>query len=275
MKININGNLVEVDNEVLSKAIEEKTESIEVTSNLKIRTAEDEERFVANIKTESNGALIEIGRKEMLKGLGIDPNGAHKTDESAISAINSFMEDKVATALTDAKVAPDAKVQELTADKLALTNNLNALQTDFDTFKTGVSNEKLEAKRINTISGFIPDNTLNSKDNTMTILNSRLKTAYNDEGVLHGIDDNGNPMKNGQTMDLLPMKDVVQQFFDSNPDLLKTASGGGGGGDSGHQGGKQTLAEFTEEMKGADKYPNSPEFVEEMTVRVAAGTLAV
>ena len=42
MKLNINGNIIEVEDSILTTAIEAKTESIEIKSALVIRTAEDE-----------------------------------------------------------------------------------------------------------------------------------------------------------------------------------------------------------------------------------------
>ena len=90
MKLNINGREIEVADEELSKAIEEKKESLEIKSDLSIRTAEEETTFVENLKTGSNTAAYEIGRKNVLKGLGIEVEGQHKSDEAAINAVNVY-----------------------------------------------------------------------------------------------------------------------------------------------------------------------------------------
>jgi len=136
MKLDINGKTFEVTDEILSKAIEDKTESIKIESDLIMRTPDEENTFVANTKKSGDSASFEIARKGVLKGLGIDVDGQHKSDESALTAINSFVQNKVEKALTDAKIEPDKQVLELKADKEGLIKNMGILQGQFDTFKT-------------------------------------------------------------------------------------------------------------------------------------------
>ena len=112
MKININGNLVEVSDDILHKAIEDKLDSIDITSeDLVIRTTEQQTLFETNLKKEVGDHKVEIGRKEVLAGLGIDYEGKgfHKDLNKSIEAINTFVGLSTTKALEDAKLAPDGR----------------------------------------------------------------------------------------------------------------------------------------------------------------------
>ena len=104
MKLNINGNIIEVEDSILTTAIEAKTESIEIKSALVIRTAEDETTFAANTRTEGIAVGAEVGRKEVLKGFGLEGEGLHKNESSTIEAIKTFNTGLVDKALIDAKI---------------------------------------------------------------------------------------------------------------------------------------------------------------------------
>lgn len=273
MKININGKEFEVSDEDLTTAIEAK-EGVAIESDVVMRTQEEETTFVKNTQKDGFKTGSEIGRKEVLKGFGLEGEGHHKSDESAIEAINSFVDSKVSTALTDAKIEPDKKVAEAIADKDKVLSNFNNLQTEFDTFKSETKIAAQNQKRISTLSSLIPSNVIDGNI-ALDVMSVRLKTGFDENGNLYGVGQDGLPMKNPTTMEVLPMKDVVSSFFDNNKTLLKAASGGAGGGDSGGgSGGKQSQADFQKEMKESKIGLNSPEMIKVMNERLKAGTLS-
>lgn len=274
MKFNINGNEVEVDNEALSKAIEEKTETFELKmEDFSVKSKIDETKFNDNLKQEAQTAGIEIGRKNTLKGLGIEVDGAHKDDTKTLAALNGFIDTRVASELEGAKIEPDKKVEELQKDKEQLVANITDVQGRFDLFKKESELKDQNQKRINTLSSLIPDNTLNTREDTLTIMNAKLNTGFNENGVMFGVGEDGEPMKNPSNRELLPMSEVVTKFFDNNQSLLKGAKGGANGADSSGGGSKQTLVEFVEEMGKNNIPPNSPEFNATMTERQKSGLL--
>jgi len=110
--------------------------------------------------------------------------------------------------------------------------------------------------------------------NTLTILSASLRTGFDENGVMHGIGEDGQPMKDN-TMTNLPIKDVVGKFFESHPELLKDSSGGAGGGDSGGGEGKKTFDQFIKEQTTAGNALNDAKFVENMTAEIKAGTLDI
>ena len=272
MKFNINGNEVEVEDEVLTKAIEEKKGFDLKLEDVVIRSTSDEATFKSNIEKDAQGVGIEIGRKNMLKGLGIEVEGAHKDETKSIDALNGFISTKVASEMESAKIEPNKKVEELTRDKEALVLTNKNLQEDFDLFKKdGVIKDQNQQKR-NTLSGLIPDNALNTRENTLMIMNSGIRTGFTEEGIMFGISDNGQPMKD-KNMELLPMKAVVNTFFENNNSLLKTASGGANGVDSRGGDAKQTFEEFLDEMTKDNIPPNSEAFNAKMKEKQDAGLL--
>jgi len=276
MKFNINGNEIEVKDEDLTKAMEEKAESLSITTDsLVIRTKQDDATFKQNTESAAQGVGMEIGRKNLLKGLGIEVDGAHKDESKSIDALNGFVTTSVTKELANQKIEPDKKVQELLKDKEALVSNLASVQNQFDTFKKDATHKNQMHMRTNELSKLIPENTLNNKNITLTIMEATLKTGFNEHGVMFGIGADGHPMKNPTTLELLPVKDVVDKFFESNPELLKPSEGGAGGGDSGGGSTKQTLESFIEEQTKAGNPPNSEQFNKIMMERHKAGLLDV
>ena len=272
MKININGKEIEVEKEVLQKAIEEDAQSIEIKADLIVRTPDEENKFKQNIVSTGQAAAFEIGRKEVLKGLGIEVNGQHKSDETAVEAITNYMNSKVQSELEKAKIEPHKQVQELQKDKETLLNNYKQLQGQFESFKTEATVKQQEQMRRSTFAELVPENVINKK-NALDLMSMRIKTGFTEDGKMFGIGADGQPLKDPTTLEILPIKAAVESFFNENRDLLKSASGGAGEGDSGSGAGKQTLEAFTKEMQDAGYEINGQKFNAELTARISAGTL--
>lgn len=275
MKLNINGNEVEIANEELSKAIEAKQESIEIKSELVIRTAADDKTFSDNTRTEGISVGAEVGRKEVLKGFGLEGDGLHKSDASSIAALKGFADTKVSEALAEAKIAPDKKVTELMGDITTLKGSIETLNTTNQTITNDFRSFKNNQLKVSALSGEIPENTINSKKDTLTLMNASINTDVNEHGVVFGVGLDGQPMKDPTTLELLPVKTIVANFFNERNDLLKPSAGGGGGGDSGGGSGKQSIEDFIKEQKEAGNDANSPEFNRIMEEKIKGGTLNV
>ena len=276
MKFNINGSTVEVSDEDLSRAIEEKTESLDVKAeDLEVRSKSDFEVYTTNIRAEAKTQGEEIGRKELFKTLELDTEGtgAHKDLNKSVEALNTWSNGLKDQALLDAKIEPDKKVQELTDDLKIMRGQFNEEQQkvaevkgQFTEFKTGI--EKTAA-----IAGALPDNLNIPKDDMILLLSSRVPVKKNDNGIFVATDSTGNTIKN-QNLEPLSLKDAFIPFFNDNPHYLKKADGGAGGGDSGTGGSKQSFEEFTKEMTDQGMRPNSPQFNDIMIQRMKDGKLA-
>lgn len=273
MKLNINGSIIEIEDSVMIKAIEDKQDSIEIKSELVIRTAADETIFADNTRREGISTGAEIGRKEVLKGFGLDGEGLHKTHEASITALKGFSDGLVAKALEDAKIAPDKKVSELQVDITTLKGTIGAMEEANKTVVNDFRSFKNNQLKVSSLSGEIPENTINSKKDILTLMNASINLDVNEYGVVFGVGTDGQPMKDPTTLELLPVKSIAANFFNERGDLLKKSSGGGAGGDSGDGAGKQSVDDFIKEMDDAGHNANSVEFNNIMQERIKAGTI--
>lgn len=274
MIININGKPVEVSNKDLQAAIEGKQESINVNSeDFILRTLEEENSFKENTRKEGITIGSEIGRKNVLKGLGIEVDGAHKNDDTAIDALKSWTNNQVSTALTDAKVEPNKKLQQYESDINTLKGTIQTLQSEKDNVLNEFTGYKKNQLITNTLSGLIPDNVVIDKSDMLTLLSTKIKTEVDENNNIVAIGSDGQVIKNKTTLEPLSIKSVVSDFFDNNPHYLKGVEGGTGGGDSHGGDKKQTMDAFMSEMKEKGVTMNSEPFVKEMLERQKAGLL--
>lgn len=262
MKLNINGNLVEVSDESLSKALEDKQESFEVKAeDLVIRTSEQQTTYEDNLKKEVGDHKVQIGRKEVLTGLGIEIEGLgiHKTLDKSLEAINGFIGTTTATALSEAGKAPDGKIKELTTDLETLRSNLALKDGEIETAKGEFASYKKTQKLSNTILDNMPENTILPKKDIMSIVSSQINLDINESGQTFGYGQDGQPLKDGDRT-LLTGASIVKSFFDNNPQYTKAASGGAGGSDSSGGGGKLSWEAHVAQQKELGFNPASEEF---------------
>lgn len=261
MKLNINGNLVEVSDESLSKALEDKQESFDITSeDLVVKSKSDFDTLLANTKTEAGNYQVEIGRKELLKGLGIETEGGvHKTQEKALEAITAFNQGLVSTALADSGAAPDKKLEEANNDILKLQGVIKQNQLDItsgvDAFNTYKKDQTLKG----TYSQYIPENTIIPKSDMALILSNNLKLDINENNIVYGVGQDGNALKDDNLV-LKSAESLIGSFFDNNPSYIKNAGGGSGQGNQGSGGGKTTYTDFVKSQSDLGHNPMSTEF---------------
>lgn len=276
MKFNINGKEVEVDDATLTKALEENKESLDIKNDgLVLRTTEEDTTFQDNVKQIGITTGTEIGRKGVLKALEIEVDGAHKNDATTIKAIQDFSNGLVTKALADAKIEPNEQLEARQKDIDQLRINLNESNSKINEWEGKYNGLKNSHIKSSTMSSLIPDNISMPRADVLTLMNAKIKTDVNENGVVFAVGADGEPMKNKADMSLMSMKDVTTGFFNDNPHLLKSAEGGAGGGDSGSGGGKQTLEQFSEEMIKAGNEVNGETWRTEMAARSAAGTLEI
>lgn len=274
IKINIAGKAFEIETETLTKAIEEKKEAIDLEGDYIIRTTEEEETFKTNLVSSGSKEAYEIARKNVLKNMGIEVNGAHKSDESTLAAITSFMDVKVQDKLKESGKEPDEKVKALENDLALLKGTISTLQGEKEAITNDYTTFKKSSTIHSTFSKLIPENSIIPNDDMLTLLSTKIKADIDENGNVFAIGADGQPIKNNTTLQLKPLKEVVEGFFNENPQYLKGSTGGNGGGDSGGDSGtKQTIEQFMEEMQGKNISLNSPPFVNEMQKRIKEGKL--
>jgi len=274
MKLNINGKQLEINSDELKSALESEEQSFEIQSDFVLRSKEEEETYTTNLRKEGTTIGAEIGRKELLKSLGIEGEGLHKSDEKSLDSINSFIADKVNAELEGANIEPNKKVEELSKDLETLRSSL----LEKDSLMKTVSDEFLNYKKNQTItskvSDLIPENTVIPKKSIMKLMLDDIKLDVNENNAIYGLGEDGQPLKD-EHLNLLGADKIISNYFDANPHYLKSPNGGAGGKDSGSGSSRQSLESFTKEMTDAGHSPNSESFNQIMTNRIKSGTLDV
>lgn len=275
MKFNINGKEIEVSNDDLKSALETERESLELKADFVIRTKEEDETYKNNLTESAQSVGIEIGRKNILKGLEISVDGAHKDDAKALEVVNSFINSKVENSLKEANINPDKKVTELSKDIEMLRNNLESKQGEYDNLFNEFNGYKKNQVINGTLKSILSEKeTLLPAEDMITLLSTKIKVDVNEQGQPFALGHDGLPFKNPTTLEQLPLKEVINTFFNDNPQYLKGVSGGAGGNDSkANAGNVQSVEDFITEMRDKNIYVNSPEFNAEKSKRVEAGVL--
>jgi len=275
MQLNINGKTIEVSNDDLKQALEENKETFELSSeDLVVRSKEDDTKYIENLRNEGQKAGIEIGHKNILRGLGIEGEGLHRASDKALEAINGFVTGKVSDELKSAQLEPNKKVEELTKDLETLRSNLGTKEQAFEDLQNQFGTYKKRQTIDSRLMELIPDNTVIPKKDVLKLMADNIKLDLNDSGQIFGVGSDGQPLKD-EHLNLLQDKSIVSKYFDENPHYLTKPQGGNGGADSNGGASKQSVQDFNKEMKDAGYELNSPKFVEIMNQRIAAGKLEI
>jgi len=273
MKILINGKTIEIDDKEIAKSIDDKTDLTIKTEDIVLRTKDEEVSFLENYKKENIKIGAEVGRKEVIKGLGIEGDGLHKSDETSINALKSWADGLSQKALEDAKIEPNKKIETFKQDIETLKGTISKLTTE----KERVANEFSTFKKTNVINSnymeAIPDNAILPKSDMVQLLAGKIKADVIDSGQVVGLDESGNVIKDPTTLNPVPFKEVVKNFFDNNTQYLKAAEGGAGGGDSGAGAGTSQLDSFIKRQAQLGNSEGSEAFNEAMAQEIKNGTL--
>jgi hypothetical protein len=269
IKLNIGGVILELDKEEASKAIE--AGELVVNSNDMVVYKKDEfETYKTNISNEEykkgKTAGVEMTIKDAREKYALDFEG---------KSFDNFAEAFKNKILTEAKVEPSKKIQELEADKNKLLQNYQNLEGEFNTFKTGIQEKEVKQKKDNTILSFIPKEGLKvGSDIALMALRSRGVDVAFDEGGNAIPTINGEPVKDQKTLQPVALNSFISEQITGLGLLEKPAGGTGGGDEPG--GGKATDYEkFVKEMEANGIDRGSEKFNQEMNKRLSDKTLRI
>lgn len=253
---------------ILSKAIEN-TENVTIElpkgkfidpETHVIRSNEDQETFLNNIKTEQKTAGVEIAVKEMRNKLEYNFEG--KTIENLLTAHG----EKV---LKDAGTEPDKKIEELNIDLSKLRGNNTNLQDQLDEMVKNTSLKDNQRKVDGNILSNIGDNLTLSKEQVMTLFKSEHQVVEEDGKFV--VKKGGETMKD-DNREPLNLKTILESF---TTDFVKTAEGGSGGGDTTDGGKAGSLEAFTKRQIDLGNNVGSEKFNIAMNKELADGTLKI
>lgn len=264
MKLNIKGKIIDIADDVLSKALEAKQESLEVNSDFILRTQDEENSFIENHKKDARKEGLEIAVKRFREANNLSFEG------KTIEALAKALEEKT---LTDAKIEPEEKnkklTQQLTEKENALQSALSKISEAENKFKTFQSQIKIEK----TLDSFIPENTILPKEDMKTLLKTKMNFSEDENGNIIVLDGSGNIVKNPTTADAMPVKDLIQDFFKTNQNYISGTPGGNGGSDSKGGSGKISVNQFTESMKEKGIPFNSEAYTKELQKAVESNLI--
>jgi hypothetical protein len=263
MKINIGGKVFDIDDATISKSIEDKTD-LTLPGEFVVRDQVEETTFLTNFKTTHERAGAEIAVKDARSKLGLDFEG---------KTIDNLLKSYEAKVLTDAKIEPEKKVQELTKDIQTLQGTISNLTGEKENLSKEFGSFKRESRVSNIIMSAMPTNIAIPKEDMALIIKSKLSfdTDENDRIVVKN--SLGEILKDAQLTPLEP-KTVINSFFAENAGYIKNAGGGAGGIDSNGGGGKMTIDKFIEEKAKAGISHTDPKFMDELNDLKKQGLIA-
>ncbi len=291
IKLNIGGVIVEMEKDLVSKGIEAgelNIESDEVTILKKsdeniVYSKADFATFKTNLENQEykkgryDGA--EMLTKELKKNAGLDYESKivkndtgnvdfEKTSDLFMTNLTPKIEEKIG-------IEPTEKLKEAQNNFDTLKNNYTKLETDFNTFKTGITEKETRIKRDNAILAYIPTTGL-IVDRDIALISLKEKTGLDvsfDESGTQSMTIKGE-VKKDEKLDSIDHSKLVMSSLESL-NLIKKVDGGGGGGDDTGGGQSTDYDKFVKEMKVKNIEEGSEGFNEEMTKRISDKTLSM
>lgn len=270
VKFNIGGVIIEMEQEEVSKAIE--TGEVTIQSDELVTYKKDQfETFKTNLANDEykkgKTAGVEMTIKDAREKHGLEFEG--KTFDSFTEAFKTKI-------LTDAKIEPTKKIQELETEKKQLQENYKTLESEYTGFKTTISEKETRSKKDNTLLSFIPTTGLKvNRDITLMALKNQAGIDISfDETNQMFITENGQAVKDNK---LLTYVDPKQHILDKLTalDLIDKPSGGNGGSDENKGGTASNYDKFVKEMEANGISEGSDKFGEELNKRVGNKTLVM
>ena len=231
---------------------------------LTIRTAEQEEQYATNLRSEAKTAGVEMAIKGVRNDLGLDFQG---------KTMDNLLEAHKAKVLADAKSElgePDKKITELQKDLDTVRQNLQAKTTELENVQAGIQKERDQMAIDQKILSAMPKNLTLSQDDALLLFKNKHSIEKTDNSLV--ISRDGQQLKDKTTASPLSLDAVLTDW--STPYMQKPA-GGSGGSDEGGTLKAGTLEAFTKEMGDKGVKPGSEAYNLEMNKRISEKTLTI
>jgi hypothetical protein len=226
-----------------------------------IRTTEEHETYLGNIREESKKAGLEIAVKGARTDLNYDFEG--KTLENLLKAHGDSV-------LKAANIEPDQKNKELLGDLEKLKGMNSEWETKYNTLVSESSARDNQRKIDGSISDSITGELTLSKSQITTLFKSEFEVMEEDGKQV--IKKDGQTLKHDTTLDPLTLADVMPKFLEP---FAKKVSGGSGGSDTIEPGKAGSMDAFIKEMNDKGVSSGSEAFNIEMGKRISDKTLTM
>jgi len=267
MKIKVAGKEIEIDDATLAKAIEDKATEISVDSPFIIRTKDENDTFITNLKDEQIKVGKEIGIKDFKKLVGLD-----NVEGKDYQVIADAFKQKV---IDESGISIDDKEKRWKADLETLKSSNIDLLASIDSEKTKSSNIQKQYRVDRYIDTLIPTSLTIPREDMALILSSKYDFGISDDNQFVAKDKiTGSVLQDAATLSPTPFKDVIGGFFETNKMYLPPVDGGAGGDDSGGSG-KTSVDAYAKTLNDAGHATNSESFNAEMQQAITAGTVSL
>jgi hypothetical protein len=280
VKININGEIVEVEKDLVSQGIE--TGEVKIDSDKLVVKNDDTivyqkeefETYTTNLKNQEykNGKTAgeEMAFKAMKNASGYEIEGYKDAD--------TFVSTLKAKVIEETGKEPTEQLAKKDADIATLQGTINEIKTEFETFKTGVTEKETRGKKDSTLASFIPTEGLKI-DSDITLMALKSKAGIDvsfDEAGKTLITKNGEVVKDAKTLQPVDPKTFIESTLTSL-DLIAKPTGGTGAGNATGDGKGGSYEAFVKEMdaKGSEYAQGTQNFALEMNKRIGDKTLVM
>lgn len=250
MIIKIGNQEVEVNKEDLTAAIENETAFELPAEGLTIRTTEQENDFVKNLKKDSITTAFEMEVKKWRDELGLEFKG--KNFDNLFEALTDKHKAEFTKDPKKQLEAYQKDIDTLKARNQELEGNLTKTNESFSQFKN-------ETVLTNEFAKHLPNNIALPKEDMMLILRNRVKAQINENGGIEVLGQDGSVMKD-VNLNPVGLDKVMQDFFVENDAYLKPISGGRGGNDATGGDTEKSIEAFTKRLQQEGIEPNSEAF---------------
>jgi len=248
----------------ISAAMENEEETGIEIPELVVRSKEEEDKYLDNLKTEYKKVGLEIGIKDAKSELGLDFEGKSISD-FATALQNKAIEEKKAEL-----GEPNKKIEELSKNLETLQTTIKAKDDEILSIKAQATQKEEQSTLNQHLMAAIPDNVTLPKSDVAVLFKNNYSLGF-DDNKKPVLKKDGEILKN-DILEPLQIKDVVNTFVTERK-FLKTAEGGTGEKDELGSAKAGSMEAFIKEMEDKGVNASSVEFNKEMMTRIANKTL--
>ena len=280
IKINVNGEIVEVEKDLVSQGIEAGEVKIE-SENLIVKSEDN----IIYTKDEHDTYTKNLGDAEYKKGKTAGEEMTFKAMKNAsgyeiegYKDADTFVSTFKAKVIEETGKEPTEQLAKKDAEIVTLQGTIKDERIVHETYKTSIIEKETRGKKDNTLASFIPTEGLKiDSDITLMALKSKAGIDVNfDEAGKTLITQNGEVVKDAKTLQPVDPKTFIESTLTSL-DLIAKPTGGTGAGNATGDGKGGSYEAFVKEMdaKGPEYGQGTQNFALEMNKRIGDKTLVM
>jgi len=240
MDIKIGDKIISIDDQKVKDSLE-KGAGLTVDSDLIIKTKEEQDQYINNLKPSIINTAMEMKVKELRDSQGLELEAGKKSFDGLFEALGAKLKNEYTKEPNEQLKSKDSDIELLKGQIVNLTENNKLVSSQFKEFK----NTELINK---TISKHIPSNSLLDAEDMLMIIKNKVKPSVSESGKVVFSKD-GDIMKDPATLTPFGANKVMESFFSEHTGYLKGTQGGAGGGDSTGKHKEKSIESFNEKFK--------------------------